>query len=101
MKGLHANIYRSDYNCDINVMKDVKSVTIIDNMMPEIFEADEQHPAVRIVRRNLPDGLYIHAEPLEPGFYAFGGSYIACSDSRIRAINKYPIPLHDRDMSKE
>jgi hypothetical protein len=101
MKGLHASIYRSDYNCKINVMNDKKSVTIIDDQIDELFEPDENHPPVRIVRRQLAGGEYIHAEPFEPGFYAFGGSFVFCSDSRVRALNKYPIPLHDRDMSKE
>lgn len=101
MKGLRANIYRDDYTCSINVLKDSKTVTIIDPGLDEVFTADEDAPAVRIVRRQLMSGEYIHAEPLEPGYYSFGGSYIACCDSRVSAINKYPIPLHDRDMTKE
>ena len=101
MKGLTASIYRDDYSSSINVMGKVKKVTIIDRALPEIFEATEESPAVRIVRRNICGSEYIHAEPIEAGSYAFGGSYIACSDSRVRDINKYPIPLHDRDMSKE
>jgi len=100
-KGLTASIYRSDYDSKINVMYGKKSVTIIDDQISELFEPDENHPPVRIVRRQLAGGEYIHAEPMEPGYYAFGGSFIHCSDSRIRSLNKYPIPLHDRDMTKE
>lgn len=100
-KGLTAEIYRSTYDSKLNVMHGKKSVTIIDESIDPIFEASEDAPAVRIVRRQLEGGEYIHAEPLQAGFYAFGGTFIACSDSRIRALNKYPIPLHDRDMSKE
>jgi hypothetical protein len=101
MKGLTATIYRGDYDSKINVMHGKKSVTIIDPKSDEIFEANEERPPVRIVRRQLSGGEYIHAEPFEPGFYAFGGTFITCSDSRVRSLNKYPIPLHDRDMSKE
>lgn len=100
-KGLTADIYRGTYDSKINVMRGKKSVTIIDKELPPIFEANEESPAVRIVRRQLQGGEYIHAEPLAPGWYAFGGTFITCSDSRIKALNKYPIPLHDRDMSKE
>jgi hypothetical protein len=101
MKGLTAQIFRSEYDCKINVMHGKKSVTIIDEQIAPIFTANENAPAVRIVRRQLHGGEYIHAEPMEKGFYAFGGTYITCCDSRVKALNKYPIPLHDRDMSKE
>lgn len=100
-KGLTADIYRGTYDSKINVMRGKKSVTIIDKSIDPIFEANEERPAVRIVRRTLNGSEYIHAEPFESGFYAFGGTYISCSDSRVKALNKYPIPLHDRDMSKE
>jgi hypothetical protein len=100
-KGLTAEIYRSTYDCTINVMHGKKAVTIIDESISPIFEANEERPAVRIVRRNIGGSEYIHAEPFQNGFYAFGGTFITCSDSRVKALNKYPIPLHDRDMSKE
>lgn len=95
-KGLIAEIYRSTYDSKQNVMHGKKSVTIIDNDIDQNFTANEERPPVRIVRRQLSGGEYIHAEPFEPGCYQFGGTYITCSDSRIRALNKYPIPLHDR-----
>ena len=95
-KGLTASIYRDEYRSKQNKLSDVNRVTIIDPEIDQIFEASEDAPAVRIVRRQLFGGEYIHAEPMEPGSYMFGGSYIACSDSRVKALNKYPIPLHDR-----
>jgi hypothetical protein len=101
MKGLLANIFRDDYRSTLNVLKDVKRVTIIDKEIAELFAPSDNSPAVKIVRRNICGSEYIHAEPMEKGRYAFGGSYITSSDSRIKAINKYPIPLHDRDMTKE
>jgi len=102
MKGLIVSIYRADgYKCWLNVLNNVNNAVIIDKDIDEIFTPDEQAPAIRIVRRNINGNEYIHAEPMEKGFYAFGGSYVTCSDSRVKALNKYPIPLHDRDMSKE
>lgn len=101
LKGLTASIYRDDYNSCINKMKDVKNVIIIDDTMPKIFEVDNDYPAVRIVRRKIFGKDYIHAEPFEPGSYAFGGSFIYTSDSRFSELSKYPIPLHDRQMNLE
>lgn len=102
-KGLHASIYRDSYNCPINVMDKQKGVTIIDSELKNasIFEPDEKHPEVKIVRRKLFGSEYIHAEPAKKGSYASGGSFIYSCDSRFRELSKYPIPLHDRDMSKE
>jgi len=77
-----------------------RSVTIIDKEVPEIFEADESKPAVRLVRRKFNFGdkeyEYIHAVPYDQpdGRAMFGGTFIFTSDSRFPS--KYPIPLHDR-----
>ena len=101
MKGLTAEIYRDNYTCPINAIGDKARVTVIDHELPGIFEPSEEAPAVRLVRRKLFGVIYIHAEPMEPGQYSAGGAFIYTSDSRLRAINQYPIPLHDRDMSKE
>ena len=100
-QGTLAYIFRDDYRCEINVLKDAKKVVIIDDYVPKIFSPDIDMPAVRIVRRNLPDGPYIHAEPIEEGYYSFGGAFIYSCGSDFRTLNKYPIPLHDRDMTKE
>lgn len=101
MKGLTADIYRNNYNCPLNVFNDKSGVTVIDPEIDEIFSPSDDKPAVKLVRRTIYGKPYIHAEPMEPGFYAFGGSFIYTSDSRLRGISAYPIPLHDRDMNKE
>jgi hypothetical protein len=100
VKGITASIYSNGFVDSYSPIKDAKQVTII-NEGVELFEPSEQAPAVRIVRRNINGSEYIHAEPLRAGMYAFGGRYIHCSDSRVRSINKYPIPLHDRNMNLE
>ena len=100
-KGLTANVYRDEYRCSINLLNDAKTVTIIDQEVPGIFTPNEDAPAVKLVRRKIYGRDYIHAEPAQPGHYAFGGSFIYTSDSRMRELNTYPIPLHDRQMNLE
>lgn len=101
MKGLLVSIYRDNYRSKINVLDGKSKAVLIDDSLVELFEPTDDAPAIRLVRRNLFGKEYIHAEPMEKGSYSFGGSYIAATDSRFRELNKYPIPLHDRDMSKE
>jgi hypothetical protein len=102
MEGLISDILRnSDYRCSLNVLDAVQRVTLIDDKIAKIFEPSEEAPAVRLVFRDLPSGKYVHAEPMQEGTYSHGGSFIYSSDSRFRRLNPYPIPLHDRDMSKE
>lgn len=100
-RGLILEIYRSDYDSVINKMNGIKSVVLVDEKIPKIFEAREGMPAVKIVTRNLFGSNYTHAEPIEPGFYAFGGSFLYTSDSRLKEVATYPIPLHDRQMNLE
>lgn len=100
-KGLRASIYSRGFSDALSPIKEAQNVTIVD-CGHEISEADSRAPAVRLVTREFRTGSYIHAEPLEgSGNYAFGGRFIYCSDSRFRELHPYPIPLHDRDMSKE
>lgn len=100
-KGLTLSIYRAGYDCTINAMHGKKEVTLIDKNIAGIFEPSEDAPAVKIVTRKLFGKDYTHAEPIIPGSYAFGGTYIHCSDSRVRELAEYPIPLHDRQMNLE
>jgi len=95
-KGLIASIYRDEYKCRLNKLDNFQSVVVIDPELDPIFEPKSDMPAVRLVRHTFFGKPYIHAEPMEPGMYMFGGSFIYSSDSRLNAINKYPIPLHDR-----
>jgi hypothetical protein len=46
---------------------------------------------------------YLRVVPLdaEPGRWAFGGNFVYATDSRFAAVSKYPLPIHDRDMTKE
>jgi len=100
-EGMHADIYRSDYDSPTNKLYGKKGVTIVDSNVPKIFEANSKYPAVRLVRRKLSFGEYIHAVPIgiEDGRSMMGGTFIYSSDSRFPS--KYPIPLHDRVESQE
>jgi len=100
-KGLILEIYRSDYDARINKMTSKKSVLLVDNRIPKICDETEDYPAVKLVTRHLFGKDYTHAEPIEAGHYAFGGTFIYTSDSRVRNIAEYPIPLHDRQMNLE
>ena len=40
------------------------------------------------------------ARPAEPGFWAFGGTFLYTSNGIFPEFNR-PIKLHDRDMTKE
>lgn len=100
--GLMVEIYRSTYRAGIiNKMENCTSVIILDSRLPDLFAPTEQIPAVKLVTRNIYGKEYTHAEPIEPGSYAMGGSFIYTCDSRLRNIVPYPIPLHDRQMNLE
>lgn len=105
LEGMHAQIYRSDYDSPTNKLYGKKTVTIVDSEVPKIFEADSNAPAVRLVRRNIGFGKneynYVHAVPVGVDEHRamMGGTFIYSSDSRFP--NKFPIPLHDRVESYE
>ena len=108
-KGMIVSIFidqRIGESSNHGISSKCKEVTLIDDDIPEMYEPTEKAPAVKLVRRTIRGSEYIHAEPVnrpDPGCvgWMMGGSYIHCSDSRIRDINQYPIPLHDRQEGKE
>lgn len=107
-KGLPASIFtdgRSYSNGGLSSY--AKRVTVIgddiDAVHGNVSEPSPAAPAVRLVRRVIGGEPYIHAEPvppenMEPGLVGpmMGGTFIYTSDSRLRDIIPYPIPLHDR-----
>lgn len=72
-----------------------------------IFEVDDDTPALKlVVRWRGTDNEYIHCEPVgerPEGSVGpmFGGNYVSSSDSRVRDVCKYPIPVHDRFETQE
>lgn len=87
----------------------VRAVQAGEAGLPRIAPADGHRAEVELVVRQLRQGLYVHAEPVERGTGAgpmFGGSYINTGDSRFGELLRGvygddrsqvgPIPLHDR-----
>lgn len=105
MKGLICEVYSAKSSRDYSnggISSRCHEVTIVGPGIPEIFEVTPERPAVRIVRRQLARGEYVHLEPLEPppeGHtpYMAGGSFAYTCDSRFsKLVCQYPVSLHDR-----
>lgn len=101
-KYLFCNIYRSDYDSNLNFYHGKKEVlfptpggTVNEKLRAENY-AD--HTPIVFKKKYVFGEPYIYAEPAQPGNYMFGGTYIKTSDSRFREATgiSYPIPLHDR-----
>lgn len=73
------------------------------------FEPRDERPPVVIVPGPAGDptafpAVQRGAEWVKaPGSWAFGGNYVATSDSRFREVTSFygAVPVHDRDMAKE
>jgi len=103
MKGLILNIYKdSKGDCSNGgISSYCDQVVLVGPEFDEIFDAADDMPAVKLVKREIGDSTYIHAEPVDacPGDkigYMAGGSFVHSSDSRVRRVLQYPIALHDR-----
>lgn len=60
---------------------------------------------LKVVRRDMGGGRYLHVEPMEQpegmiGPMA-GGCFVYSSDSRFRALSSYPLAVHDRFETSE
>ena len=74
-----------------------EKLILVDDQLPEIFQADKDMPAIRLVCRFINGKVYLHVIPYhENKRTMFGGNFIHSSDSRFQAISNYPIPIHDR-----
>lgn len=103
--GLRVDIYRnarSGYDCTNGGVssKAVEGILVGDGIEGP-NEPREGQVVFRLVKRMLGGKPYFHAEPDVPvpaGHvgYMFGGNFLYTSDSRLRRICEYPIPIHDR-----
>ncbi len=100
MKGMHVKVYRSNgMDCtNSGLTASHSALTLVGPGVPELLEATEDAPAVKLVRRRL-FGVedYLHAEPVTPPAgtgWMDGGNFIWSCDSRFP--NSYPISVHDR-----
>ena len=100
-KGIRASIFRDSYRTPYPALGGVSMVTVIGIEGGEIFEADDEAPAVRLVKRTIIDREVVHAEPIaKPANTSspmMGGAFIHTSDSRFsRAAGSYgAVALHD------
>ena len=95
-KGLLVNIYRSDYDCELNALHGKKSAVLTGVDIPEIFEPSEDAPEVIL---GLPRGGYNYCSPIQAvpeghTGYMSGGTFVYDCDSRFPFDG--PIALHDR-----
>lgn len=96
--GLHVSIYRSDYDCKLNVFYGKKGVTITNVEGP--FKPSDEYPAA-IIKDGYTAGSKIIVpvdEVPDNVFQMMGGTYANSSDSRFsEATGTYnAIPIHDR-----
>ena len=107
MKGLMVSVLRAaDLDgCDCTlggVSSKHKHLILVGPGIPEIFEASDDMPAVRLVSRDLWSSRlgarrpYLHVEPVatQGKWHMMGGNFITSCDSRFPS--DYPIPVHDR-----
>jgi len=102
MKGMLASVYRNDAGwgdaTNGGVTSKHKQVVLIGEGVAEVFAPSETAPALRLVRKTG----YLYAEPVhQPNGvgWMFGGNFIYSSDSRFPL--RFPIPVHDRQESRE
>ena len=106
--GLILDIYRSDYDSELNVFRGKKSVTVVNIEGP--FEPTEDRPASYLTGNAYGNPIIVPNSwrelQDESGLVMFGGSYATTSDSRLRealGIHDFygAIPVHDRVESWE
>jgi|688.fasta_scaffold42610_4 hypothetical protein len=96
--GLVVNVYRSDYDCELNRFHGVKRICVVN--MPGPFEPSTDCPAGKLVKEGRIYKI-LPVDPVPDGHvgYMSGGTYAASSDSRFgEAIGGLyaAIPIHDR-----
>ena len=99
VKGLTVSIYRDadGSNCTNGGMSSkFKTAVLVHPKIDGIFAPRPDSPVLRLVYREKLN--YWHAEPIdqEGKWLMFGGNFCYTSDSRVRALCPYPIPIHDR-----
>lgn len=110
--GLICEIYRCSYDCTNGgwtaIQRGYKDVLLVGEGIRGPFpikESLKDRPIMMLCYRkwrgeNGKQIEYYHVEPLFPAekrpWFMMGGNFIHTSDSRFAAINRYPLPVHDR-----
>ena len=108
-KGMRLSVYRSGSCCTNGPSATERSITLIGEGVPEIFEPTEDAPAMFLTRTHdrFPPIIVPEASP-PPMQYSAGGNFAWSSDSRFRELvmeltggtHDGPIAIHDRNESK-
>ncbi len=118
MKGLRLSILKDALIGDCSnggISSRCKQVTLVGPDVPAIFEASDDAPAVRLVKRTLGGEIVLHVEPVAPEVafvshvepvglhFMASGAFVATSDARFGEVlrehghSSYcAIKLHDR-----
>lgn len=97
MKGILVSVLRPVTDCtNGGVSATANEFVLCGEGLPEVFEPNEETPALVLKRR----GTYLYAEPVEKpegtcGPMA-GGNFVYTSDSRFRRVSVGPVAVHDR-----
>jgi len=105
MKGLHLDILSSTRDGGehpLNKLNNATGLTLIipGNKSVEIFEPDENFPAVSIETVKFGEHVFYHLVPCDengialPGCFMMGGTFGFSYDSRFPFDN--PVAIHDR-----
>lgn len=99
MKGILVTVLKNALgDCTNNgISNKATTLLLVGEGVPEVCSSSESMLVVKLVKRNLNNGEYLHCEPIEGRGYKAGGNYIFSSDSRFKeSVSKYPIAIHDR-----
>lgn len=99
-KGMLVNVLRDSNGGSthyINRFHRAKTMLIIGEGIPEVFEADNNTP-VGFLKQGALGRLIITPDVSRTDF-AFGGAFVYSSDSRFPS--NQPIHIHDRDLRLE
>ena len=93
LMGLLVEVYRSRFeatNGGVSSLYD--TLLLVGDGVPEIFEASNKYPVVKLMTRNVGGRVYKYVQPLmdenDKTWFMFGGNFVYTSDSRFP--NTYP-----------
>lgn len=100
--GMLATVLRDADGSDCTnggISSKVTRVVLIGSGMPEIFEPNEEHPALYV--KPWCGDFIAEPEREASGHYSAGGNFAYSCDSRFReAVGGHPIRIHDRKWTK-
>jgi len=100
-QGLIVNVYRPSHDATNNgLTSKMDQIRLVGEGVDGPFGPKEGEDYLVVQTKHVGNKPYIYAVPkslLDSGdLVMFGGNFVYTSDSRFAAVNKYPIPVHDR-----